>query len=190
VDNIARAHIMKDDQFRALLSWLDRHSGSDVPKFIASPASFVPRHLKATHGGQRAGALRSDAWDGYPASFDALLRHIADKRIRNVVFLSGDEHISFVTTAIISANGSAEVTRIHSIHSSGLYAPFAFANATRHNLAYVEAFWCGGYRCDVSTDFAAPGDGFALVRVSLENGQWGIECLFDREPRSEPISPK
>lgn len=186
VGNIGTARIMNDKQLDGLMVWLNAQAGSDVPKFIASPASFLPRHLKATHDDQRAGSLRSDAWDGYPASFHALVDHIARKGIRNVVFLSGDEHISFATTALIRARDSGnELARILSIHSSGLYAPFAFANSTLDNLARREIFPSGDYSCEVSTEFAAPGDGFARLRVWRENGRWAVHCSFDREPPSQ-----
>lgn len=177
--NVRRAHIMGPDQLAELLGWLRHHARDPRPKFIASPASFLPRHRRATHGAT-AGALRSDAWDGYPASFAAVVECIAAMGIRNVVFLSGDEHISFATTAIIRAQG-AEAARIHSIHSSGLYAPFAFANATRDSLGQDECFDCGPYALELRTVFAPPGDGFTLLRVSGEDAAWRVEYLFDRE---------
>ena len=187
--SLASAHIIKPVQFRALLDWLDEHAGSDVPKFIASPAAFLPRHRKATHAQARAGGLRSDAWDGYPASFDALVEHIARRGIRNVVLLSGDEHISFATKAVIRDAKGAEVTRILSIHSSGLYAPFAFANSTRDALAHDETFPAGGYTCQASTEFAAAGDGFALLRTYRNGARWHVEYLFDREPQPDVVAP-
>lgn len=180
--SFATARIMKCAQWKALRAWLDEHAKRDVPMFVASPASLLPRHRKATHGPSGAGALRSDGWDGYPASFHDLVAHIAGNGIRNVVFLSGDEHISFASTAIIRDGSGQEAARILSIHSSGLYAPFSFANATQDNLDSSETFPSGSYRCEVSTRFAAPGDGFTLVRAWRENRAWRVRCLFDREP--------
>jgi hypothetical protein len=182
VDNFAAAHIMSPDQLEALKQWLSDPRWRDLPKFIASPASLLPRHRKATHDGQRAGGLRSDGWDGYPASLSAVMTHIAENRIRNVVFLSGDEHISFATTAVLRGDDGREITRLHSIHSSGLYSPFAFANSTRDALLQPETMRCGAHRCEVSVQFAPPGDGFALLRCWEENGRWRMRCLFDREP--------
>ncbi|HEV2430440.1 MAG TPA: alkaline phosphatase D family protein, partial [Burkholderiales bacterium] len=178
---IGTARIMKDDQFTELTSWLSRQD-KDMPKFIATPAAFLPRHRRATHGPSGAGALRSDSWDGYRASFDALVKHVADNRIQNVVFLSGDEHISFATTAVVSDRSGNAVTRILSVHSSALYAPFAFANSTQENLAGDDSFDSGSYRLTVTSTFAAPGDGFALLRTWRDNGRWHVCCLFDREP--------
>jgi hypothetical protein len=182
--NVAQAQIMYPVQLQALKDWMDdnHENRKGMPMFIASPASFLPRHRKAVHKPGGAGALRSDGWDGYPASFHAIVEHIAGKKIRNVVFLSGDEHISFATTAVVRDGAGKELTRFHSIHSSGLYSPFSFANSSQDNLACCEPFPSGGYQCEISTEFALPGDGFALVRAWRENGGWRIGCLFDREP--------
>jgi cholesterol oxidase len=180
-ERFADARIMKEPQFKALTAWLDGQKTRNVPMFIASPASFLPRHRKATHGPAGAGALHSDGWDGYPKSFHAVVEHIARNAIRNVVFLSGDEHISFATTAAICDGRGNEVTRFHSIHSSGLYAPFSFANSSQDNLACCEVFSSGPYTCHVSTEFAPAGDGFALLHAAQDNGGWRIRCLFDRE---------
>lgn len=186
VDNLRDAAIMDDIQWGALIQWLDDNRANDLPMFIATPASFLPRHRKATHDGERCGGLRSDGWDGYPASFHGLLQHIASNSIRNVVFLSGDEHISFAATGVIHDEAGKEVTRILSIHSSALYAPFAFANSTRDALACDETLRSGRYTCKVSTHFADPGDGFAVLRARRDGLQWRIEYLFDREPGPAP----
>ncbi len=186
--NVAQAQITSPEQLQALKDWMDdnHENRKGMPMFIASPASFLPRHRRAVHKPGGAGALRSDGWDGYPASFHAIVEHIAEKEIRNVVFLSGDEHISFATTAVVRDGAGKELTRFHSIHSSGLYSPFSFANSSQDNLACCEAFPSGGYQCEISTEFAPPGDGFALVRAWRENGGWRIGCLFDREPPASP----
>jgi cholesterol oxidase len=199
-ETIEDARIMSDGQFGALLDWLAGHRKSDVPKFIASPACLLPRKLRATQHGHPASALRSDAWDGYPYSFHRLLAYIADNEIKNVVFLSGDEHISFATHAIVRAHDSGATVPIRSIHSSALYAPFPFANAIPDALAGKETFdftlpaagtgvratdvaWGGAYRCEVATEFAPLGDGFSLLQVlRKENGAWAVRCRFDRDP--------
>lgn len=200
-ETIEDARIMSDGQFGALLDWLAEHRDSNVPKFIASPACLLPRKLRATQNGHPASALRSDAWDGYPRSFHRLLAYITDNAIRNVIFLSGDEHISFVTRATIRAHDSGATASIRSIHSSALYAPFPFANAVSDALAGKETFefalrpgesgprvgdiaWGGKYCCDVSTEFAPPGDGSTLLQVRRPNGKWAVRCQFVREADS------
>jgi hypothetical protein len=186
--NVMQAHIIGEAQRRELLAWLERHAGDPRPKFIASPASFLPRHRRATHGPSGAGALRSDAWDGYPASFALVVERIAQLEIENVVFLSGDEHISFAATAHVRLPG-VPVARIHSIHCSGLYAPFSFANASRDGLAGDEHFPCGPCQVELQrTDFAPAGDGFTLLRAVRDGQRWRVEYLFDRD--REPGAPE
>lgn len=183
---IERARIMSETQFAALLSWLDSYD-RDIPKFIASPACFLPRHARARQYGRVASALRSEAWDGYPASLHELLAHIAGRQVSNVVFLSGDEHISFVTCAAITAKGSGKSTCIASVHSSALYAPYPFANSIENYLVGKECFGfeVGGdkYSCEVtSTTFAPAGDGFTLLSARKDKkDQWKVTCRFSRE---------
>ncbi len=177
---LATARIMGERQFTELLRWLDRWKHSDVPKFIASPACPLPRHARAiTH---EAAALRSDAWDGFPFSLHALLAHIARERIRNVVFLSGDEHVSFIARGTLRGGASGEEVVVHSIHSSALYSPFPFANSVTDSLAFKDTFQLGAspYSCEVSMACRAPGDGFALLEARLGNGQAQLRCRFDR----------
>ncbi|MEX0744565.1 MAG: alkaline phosphatase D family protein [Phycisphaeraceae bacterium] len=183
-ETIESACIMSESQFETLLEWLEtqKRKNRDIPKFIASPASFLPRHRRATQHEQPASALRSDGWDGYPSTFYRLLTHIAAKDIRNVIFLSGDEHVSFAIKADITDKTSKKVTRIWSIHSSGLYSPFPFANAAKESLCWDEDFEFGDYRCKVVPLNVTPGDGFALLRARGEDSGWSVRCCFDRAP--------
>lgn len=188
--SIHGARIMSDVQFQALLDWLDEQqkNAPDLPKFVASPAILLPRRLRATHRGHPASALRSDAWDGYPGSLHRLLAHIADQQIRNVVFLSGDEHLSCVTRGEITAP-SGKKARIHSVHSSPLYGPFPFANSRREDLAGRETFtFGGGYACRVITRFGPAGDGFAVLHIRQSKGVWQLASHFDRANGSRAIN--
>jgi len=181
------ARIMSNAQFEKILRWLSEQR-DDIPKLIASPSILLPRRMRAEGC---AGALRSDAWDGYPWSLHRLLAHIVEKRIRNVIFLSGDEHLSSVARAEITAIGKGESATIFSVHSSALYAPFPFANSIPDDLAGDDEFRFelegSKYSCTVDTKFA-PGDGFAIVGVRFADGKWELRCEFDRERPEESIS--
>jgi hypothetical protein len=179
---IAAARIMSERQLEALLGWLSARKASEVPKFIACPALPLPRRRRATQHGHPASALRSDAWDGYPASLGRLLAHIAAERVRNVVFLSGDEHLSLVARVTLRLRGGEPVV-LQSVHSSALYAPFPFAGSSRDDLAAAETFRLGECSVEVRTRFAAPGDGFAVVRAFEEAGRWRARLRFLRGPR-------
>jgi len=179
---------MSEVQLGALLAWLSARRTSPVPKFIACPALPLPRHRRAADPRQPAAALRSDSWDGYPQSLSRVLGHIARERVPNVVFLSGDEHLSLVARVTLRA-GNGEPVLVHSVHSSALYAPFPFANSIDDDLAADETFRLGDCSVEVRTRFAAPGDGFAVVRVFEEQGRWRARLRFLRGPRA-PGSPK
>ena len=185
---IGEARIMSEAQLGALLEWLSARRASPVPKFIACPALPLPRHRRAAAPRQPAAALRSDSWDGYPQSLSRLLGHIARERVRNVVLLSGDEHLSLVARVTLRA-GDGEPVVVHSVHSSALYAPFPFANSIDEDLVADETFRLDGCSVEVRTRFAAPGDGFAVVRVLEEEGRWRARLRFLRGPRPRG-SPK
>jgi cholesterol oxidase len=190
---IESARIMSIGQHAALLRWLHAQP-ADVPKIIASPAILLPRHARTLQRGQRAGALRSDAWDGFPRSLHRVLGYIAKKRIPNVVFVSGDEHLGCVARIEVAWDGHDPIV-IHSVHSSPLFAPFPFANAKRADFVAAESFkfpseHAGPFHCTVDTEFGAPGDGFLLLRFYRDGGAWTMECDFDREVKVPPLKPR
>lgn len=187
-ETIMSARIMSNNQFGKLKQWLTdaQQSFRNTPKFVASPACFLPRHVHASPDRTFDSALRSDAWDGYPASLCELLKHIFANDIENVVFLSGDEHFSFAVQADVEDQKTKKKVRLYSIHSSGLYSPLPFSNAAAESLRFNDTFPLvaapGGesLSCTVTPKMIAPGDGFALVHVEKRGTQWSVECLFDR----------
>jgi len=153
--------IMSDARQRELEDWL--LAQGNAVKFIASPSLLLPRRLQ-TREDAAGGADHSDAWDGFPASLERLLHFIARKGIRNTVFLSGDEHHSLVAEVLLGAPGPGQVKLI-SVHSSGLYAPFPFANGRPSELALDESFQPGGLDVKVISHLAPAGDGFATLHT-------------------------
>lgn len=185
---VAQARIMGRRQWAELRLWLRRQQREPAgkPKFIVTASIVAPRRLRAAHGGDPAHCLRSDAWDGYPASLHALLAFIARRQIQNVVFLSGDEHISLDATISVTPPGMPALA-IRSIHSSGLYSPFPFANSGGGELADDGDRFdfadprdnAGRYRCAVRSSHCA-GDGFAVITVGGAAAGWPLDCRFDR----------
>lgn len=196
------AKLISDNQFQALITWLEKTTAENQkPRFIVSASMLLPRRLHSTaqsiakHG---YSAIHSDAWDGYPKTMHQLLMHIAHNNIKNLVFLSGDEHVSNVTTIDLNTYSTASeetvTTRIHSIHSSGLYSPYPFANSNPNDFANKETFDVGenGLQCQVSSTFY-PGDGFALISAYQMEEVWHISSDFSRagkalEPTEDVIS--
>jgi len=213
--HVAPARIMSDAQMAKLLEWLGDKDHKDIPKIVATPSILLPRHARALQRGRVVSALRSDGWDGYPHSLRQVLTHIQREKIRNVVFVSGDEHLACVARVVLDA-GDGDPVVFHSVHSSPLFAPFPFANSVREDLVAHEIFEFhptrdrnigtvaedgdasddgddahgGGreLRCQVDTEFAPPGDGFAVVRFYLEGGAWMMQCDFDRAGKPEGSS--
>ncbi|HMN81875.1 MAG TPA: alkaline phosphatase D family protein [Burkholderiaceae bacterium] len=199
------ARMISDAQYAALRDWLlalharDRAEGRTGdrarPKFIASPAMMFPRRLRCHEPGTSAGALRADGWDGYPATSNRLLALIAARRIENVVFLSGDEHLAVVARAVLQQQGAEPVT-VHSVHCPALFAPYPFANGTPPEFAECESWTFGDpeagaggplHHCTVRARFFGPGNGFAMVDVRRADGR--VSVTFSLENGEELTVP-
>lgn len=176
------ATLLNARQLAALKSWLSDPAKAALPKLIVTPALLLPRHRRAAPArlafGQRdrdgLAHLRSDSWDGYPDSFYELLAHIADRQIRNVIFLGGDEHLGLHATATVRRAGSTDSgVTIHVMHTPGLYAPLPFANSRREDFMPDETFRfqseVGTYDCTVRSKLAE-GGGFALLTLGSTAG--------------------
>lgn len=136
-------------QLDRLLTWLseqqeDKDVG-DAPKFIVSASVFAPNAMdervdpvpdeKIPKNQPNAVLYKanvkrreaSDSWPGYPQTRLAILKHIVQNKIQNVVFLGGDIHCSCV--AEIDFDGAdGKGLKAFSITSSAFYWPFPFAD--------------------------------------------------------------
>jgi choline dehydrogenase-like flavoprotein/pimeloyl-ACP methyl ester carboxylesterase len=199
--SIESARIMSKKQFHELTEWLKAESLSNtaLPKFIASSSIVLPRKLRAIENRHVASALRSDSWEGFPYSFHRLLATIADTEIQNVIFLSGDEHLSCVARGVLRRLPDGKPVVIHSIHSSALYAPFPFANSVPGDFADTELFEFQApdkdnpekvidYECSVSTEFACRGDGFAILHIEEINNHWRMGIEFHQRDGRQDFS--
>jgi PhoD-like phosphatase len=169
--NFTRQHIMRSQQWQALLQWLLLPAHQQSPKFVASPSIVLPRRLAVQH--HAAAALHSDSWEAYPRSLHALLLFISQHQVQQVVFVSGDEHLSCLARADLVCRRTGRRTTVHSVHASAMYAPYPFANARVADFAGDESFellddegQASGVDCHVHTQFAPPGDGFAVLHVT------------------------
>jgi len=182
VGNWSRARLWSQAQRDAFSAWLGRSHGR--PRFMLCGSLPLPR--RRTTAEHAASCLRSDAWDGYPHSLHELLGEIWRQRAQGLVFLSGDEHrsgwVSVELAPVEAAEG--ETVRLHSVHSSALYAPWPFAVTAAEELAAPEVFEFEGpggrrLRCVVSAWADHPGDGVAVLRVA--DGE--LQLWFDRAAR-------
>ena len=199
VASISDATIMSQDQFKALRDFMVKHKNNGRPVFITSASAMLPRINVAISEDESnpINSIRSDAWDGYPKSLHALMGLIYENNIRNVIFLSGDMHISSITK--ITLDGKSRKVSFHSIHSSGFYSPYPFANSSKEELAQKDK-WQFKIETEVSTKKTTetltcetetafyPGDGFAEMRVSKEAHGWKANVVFNRKASEQSKS--
>ena len=156
--------LISDQQFDDFEIWLDDND-SVKPRFVVSPSILFPRHMAAS-ADYPASAIHADGWDGYPQSLKKIVQMVADKGCSNLVFLSGDEHLSCKATISIEVDGEP-ACKILSIHCSGLYAPLPFANSRPEDLIEQEtwSFKADGrtYSCKIKTDFFEDIHGFGIL---------------------------
>jgi hypothetical protein len=178
-----------------LENWLTTNAG---PKFIVTPAMFLPRHRRTLQhplpgGGlaaTRLSALHSDGWDGYPEALAAVLGLLAKHSVPHVVFLSGDEHRGCVASIELrDAAGANVLTRAHSIHTTAAYAPFPFANSLPEDFVTHDAFEFEHqnvkYQCAVNATLPTTRDGATLlhpywqtINTTYATGAWRLDYEY------------
>lgn len=180
-DSVFMAQLISDKQFKDLEQWLYAVQGSAKPKFIVSPSLPFPRQIKSSGQGKIHHAIYADSWDGYPTTLHRLLSLIYQLKIENLVFLSGDEHISCDASMVITDKNGNNPLTVRSIHSSPLNAPFPFANASAGKFIHNETFEIvadnTSYQAEVTSDWYS-GDGFAFLTVRKEKS-WEVDVNFD-----------
>ena len=199
-----RWSIMGQTQLDDLLQWLRdpirEHPG--VPRIVAGPAMLLPRRLhamRALFGDplpdiDAPGVLDSDSWQGYPASLRAVLAAIAEERIENVIFVSGDDHVFGDAIIRVRRAGSERATRIHSIHASALYAPYPFANARPVDFRCEDSFrFAHGdqqYECEVKAVFHPQiTSGFVQLVACPRGDRWKVTARFTGGDRRLVLRP-
>lgn len=190
--NWRTATIFGDAQRTALADWVAAHGAGAggapaCPAFVVSPSMLLPRQLALQ--GRPPMALHADEWCGYPASLHEMLARVYESGGSNLVFLSGDEHLSCVATIALRRRDCPQRTVFaYSVHSSALYAPYPFANAAEADFAAQETFdfddpcarsGAACYECTVQAWFPRTGDGFALLRPRCDAAPWRLELEFD-----------
>ncbi len=191
---VARARMVSDAQMQAFTEWLKEVRQEDeakpgrapVPKLVLSASTLLPRRLVVAEAGHVAAALYSDACDGFPRFMAETFGAIAEIGVRGLLFLSGDEHLSFVTRAELTARGRAPVV-IHSVHASPLYGPYPFANGRAEAFVEEDAFETVGgegsepVRVRASTRFLGVGNGFCELGFGTQTVSGGVGISISGE---------
>ena len=133
------------NQLDRLVSWLidQQKKRGDAPKFIVSSSVFAPSPIDAREGREPKSPAQyvkwkedSDSWPAFPQTRKRILKTIIDKKIQNVVFLSGDIHCANVCEMDFSGSQAAENLKTFSITSSAFYWPFPFADGEPSNFVH------------------------------------------------------
>jgi hypothetical protein len=177
--------ICPDADMQHLGRWITQAVNRSRPAFLCTPSMVLPRRRRTSLGAPLA-AIHSDGWCGYTASLHRLLAMIEEAEARNIVLLSGDEHLSSMTSIEICKMSDPErMTRVHSIHSSPLYGPFPFANSLPSHFPVSDSwiFSVDGveYSCTTKVLEWCAGDGYAEIDVEQSGGKWRIETEFHRK---------
>jgi cholesterol oxidase len=179
---LGRAHILPESALDQLIAELGADAVKDCVKFILSPVPILPPERLV--GLPAAERLRSDTWSGFPASTAKLLGAIRDQGIRHVVFLSGDSHLSSVSSFTFEGEVSP---RVVSVVSSGTYAPWPFANQRPDELVLTGAVDLGSggapLRGKVTLEALSSADAYALVQLERDTSNCTSACA--RTPRRQ-----
>jgi hypothetical protein len=169
-------------QMAALEHWLE--SGPiDVPKFIVSAVAVFPMPRTAVFGAP-AERIGLDDWSGYPATQRALLELLRHSSTRHVVLLSGDRHLSSVSSLWLTRSDGTPM-EVVSVVASGSYTPWPFANAR------PDEFWLdgsldpddarrNGFEASMTTAAVGTGSGFAQLQLQRDGSSgWRLQVRLD-----------
>lgn len=163
-DGAHRDQLISQAQRGRFQQWLELHASR--LKFVATPSLLLPRRRSVAR--HAAEAPSCDGWDGFPDSRNWLLSQLLDHDMGRTVFLSGDEHQSLAARVTLQ-RGDLQRS-FWSLHSSGLYAPFPFANSTPADLSTpsvgdVDVYADGDISVTTELHAQSSADGFARLTV-------------------------
>lgn len=171
--------LISEAQFADLKSWLVRTATADhKPRFVVSSSMIMPiRKRMGTN--TDTNHFHADGWAGYPSSLNKILSLLVEYQYQNLVFLSGDEHFHLDVQCEIYKEADKKVS-FHSIHSSGLYAPFGFANSSMREFEFMHEYNFtddrsdNEYQCEIKGWEGRSSGGFSYLEISKEDEKWII----------------
>lgn len=105
-------------------------------KLVGQQMTFAPVKAVPLPEAQGGTYLNEDAWDGYRFDRNAVLKHIGDNAIKNVVFLSGDTHVVTAFDIPVEPN---DPTRYNPVTGAGSLA-VEFSNSGIANVGILGEF--------------------------------------------------
>lgn len=184
------------EQLIALKAFLSRYKHHEGPVFLIGPAAFLPRKKGISFETNAQTLMKADAWDGYPFSLYQLFAYLISETITNVVFLSGDDHLSSITRIVLSSGGDMPPITLHSIHSSALYSPFHFTNQKPEDYQKQDSWVVGASEYDIDKEYGfdvscktsseyLPEDGFCYVAAQSNKEGWDLDISFIKQNESQ-----
>ncbi len=178
--------VREPGQLNHLLNWLSEHKNDSRPKFIVSPTVFVPNPVLTTRSDRHKD--KSDSWPAFPETRRALLKHIVEHRIQNVVFLSGDIHCSNVARISFSGPPAVKALKAFSITSSAFYWPFWFADGEPSHYVHdskkegdtFEIDAARGIQMDYRAGSFTQKDNFCQIDVDWPQRKIGVRAFGKR----------
>jgi cholesterol oxidase len=124
------ANMMSDGQADAIEAWLGKYR--DVPKILCSGSVFGFPEEELIRDPLMCQS--ADGWFGFPRSWQRICAFIGLHQIHNLVFLSGDYHLSAIAELQIEAVGARAPVRALSVVCSGWNATLPFANRRERDI--------------------------------------------------------
>lgn len=163
-------------------------------KLVGQQMTFAPVKAVPLTEAQGGTYLNEDAWDGYRFDRNAVLKHIGDNAIKNVVFLSGDTHVVTAFDIPVEPN---DATRYNPVTGAGsLAVEFSnsgianvgilgeFLMATNPHLKYANIAERGYLLLDI-TAARVQGEyfftGLPQVRSAVETFRRALVCTADSQ---------
>ena len=189
-------------QLKRFLEWLStpyENAPPNAPKFVVSSSVFAPNSMSERMAGPVkpgqdpvfwANSERredSDSWPAYPNTRKAIIEHIANNNIQNVVFLTGDIHCSNIAQLIFKKDNQDADIHAYDITSSAFYWPFPFADGDPNDFVHnstaesqYDPFPFSGGVMDYWAWAFTQKDNYARIDVDRENRRLIIN-YFDRD---------
>jgi cholesterol oxidase len=191
--------LMSTAQWQALEAWLE-NVDPERPKFIVSGSVMLPRSLDAVWaqardletGYSHRPETRGDCWSAFPEEQARLLDAIVRHGRNNVVFVSGDYHMSSFSALVLQRQGGGPELKAYSVVSPPAYAPFPFANDRADRIATKDALLLPSGTCVyVDTEWALDGSGFAEVCAFGSRENWHVQATwYDQEGEAMKPDPR
>lgn len=150
--SVSPPRMVSEIQLRALLDWLDEDDTR--VKFVVTSVPLFPDLLNDA----------DDKWGGFSGQREQIIEHIRNRRIKKVVFVSGDVHCSFVSKLTLDTDPEF---RVHSIVSSSFFWPYP--HMSRNEFAFdvsLTGMQGHNYQTTLLSDVYSD-DNFARLKCSL-----------------------